>query len=159
MATIDSAVRIGAGSSEDLGAVMTIMEAAFGDQFGEAWTRSQLSGILPMAGVSLKLAWDRDSGEAVGFSLHRTVADESELLLIGVKPEWQRRAVGGSLLSNVFECARAESVQRIHLEVRDGNPAIAVYRAAGFAPVRRRRNYYLAANGQRYDAITLARQL
>ena len=159
MATIDSPVRIDPGSSGDLGPVMTIMDTAFGDRFGEAWTRSQLSGILPMAGVSLKLAWDRESGQAVGFSLSRTVADESELLLIAVLPEWHRRGVGRSLLTDFFDCARADGVTRVHLEVRDGNPAIAMYRKAGFAPVGRRRNYYAATGGQRYDAITLARIL
>jgi ribosomal-protein-alanine N-acetyltransferase len=34
-----------------------------------------------------------------------------------------------------------------------------MYRAAGFSPVGRRRNYYHAANGKSYDAITLAYQL
>jgi ribosomal-protein-alanine N-acetyltransferase len=62
------------------------MDGAFGDKFGEAWTRSQLSGILPMAGVFLMLAVDRLRDSVVGFSLFRTVADESELLLIAVLP-------------------------------------------------------------------------
>ena len=47
----------------------------------------------------------------------------------------------------------------MHLEVRDGNPAVAMYRDAGFSPVGRRRNYYHAPDGQRFDAITLAYQL
>ena len=38
-------------------------------RFGEAWTRSQCSGILPMAGVSLSLARDGDGSGVVGFSL------------------------------------------------------------------------------------------
>ena len=41
MATVENPVRIARGSSDDLDAVMVIMEAAFGDRFGEAWTRSQ----------------------------------------------------------------------------------------------------------------------
>jgi ribosomal-protein-alanine N-acetyltransferase len=159
MATIDHPVRIEQGCSSDLNAVMSVMDSAFGDRFGEAWTRSQLSGILPMAGVSLTIAWTRDSGEALGFSLCRTVADESELLLIAVHPDHHRCGVGRKLLSSFFDCARADGVSRVHLEVRDGNPAITMYRAAGFAPVGRRRNYYLAADGRRFDAITLALQL
>jgi ribosomal-protein-alanine N-acetyltransferase len=159
MATIDSPVRIDPGSSNDLDSVMAVMDAAFGSRFGEAWTRSQLSGILPMAGVSLMLARDCDSGQAVGFSLCRTVADESELLLIAVQPEHHRCGIGGKLLASFFDEARADGVGRVHLEVRDGNPAIAMYRSAGFSPVGRRNNYYLASDGQRFDAITLARQL
>ena len=159
MATIDHPVRIETGTSRDLAAVMTVMNTAFGDRFGEAWTRSQLSGILPMTGVSLVLARDHDSDEPLGFSLSRTVADESELLLIAVHPEHHRCGVGRKLLSNFFDGARADGVKRVHLEVRDGNPAITMYRTAGFAPVGRRRSYYLAADGQRFDAITLALQL
>jgi ribosomal-protein-alanine N-acetyltransferase len=152
-------IRVVPGSAEEIDAVMKVMESAFGDKFGEAWTRSQLSGILPMAGVFLILAIDRSSGSIVGFSLFRTVAGESELLLIGVLPGEQRRGVGTLLLDRFLDRARADGVSRVHLEVRDGNPAMDMYHRAGFAPVGRRRNYYHATNGKRYDAITLASEL
>jgi ribosomal-protein-alanine N-acetyltransferase len=152
-------VRIARGTSDHLDAVMAVMDGAFGDTFGEAWTRSQLSGILPMAGVSLTVAIDRRRDRLVGFSLVRTVADESELLLIAVLPDEQRRGVGGLLLDHFLARARNERVGRVHLEVRDGNPAIGMYQTAGFSPVGRRRNYYHAANGKRFDAITLACEL
>ena len=152
-------VRIVAGTSDQLDAVMNVMDAAFGDQFGEAWTRSQLSGILPMSGVSLVVAIERASECVVGFSLSRTVADESELLLIAVLPGEQRHGVGALLLEDFVDRARDKGGSRVHLEVRDGNPAIGMYRSAGFSPVGRRRNYYHATSGKRYDAITLACEL
>ena len=155
MATVEHSVRVECGSSSDIDAVMQVMDAAFGDRFGEAWTRSQLGGILPMAGVSLILARDPNDG-TVGFSLFRTVADESELLLIAVAPGQQRRGVGRVLLDDFLHRARNESVSRVHLEVRDGNSALRLYRDAGFSPVGRRRNYYHAPDGQRFDAVTLA---
>ena len=34
-----------------------------------------------------------------------------------------------------------------------------MYRKAGFEPVGRRRNYYHALDGKRFDAVTLARNL
>ena len=152
-------VRITPGTADQLDSVMTVMDAAFGDQFGEAWTRSQLSGILPMAGVFLILAIDRGTDLVVGFSLFRTVIDESELLLIAVLPGEQRRGVGSLLLEDFLDRARADRASRVHLEVRDGNPAIGMYHAAGFSAVGRRRNYYHATSGKRYDAITLAYEL
>lgn len=152
-------VRIAEGTSNEIDDVMTVMDRAFGDKFGEAWTRSQLSGILPMAGVFLMLAIDRLRDSVVGFSLFRTVADECELLLIAVLPGEQRRGIGRLLLNDFMQRARTRSLRRIHLEVRDGNPAIGMYRAAGFSPVGRRRNYYHAVSGSRYDAITLACEL
>lgn len=152
-------VRVAPGTADQIDEVMAVMDGAFGDLFGEAWTRSQLSGILPMAGVFLILAIDRNRESVVGFSLFRTVADESELLLIAVLPDEQRRGVGTLLLEDFLGRAREERLRRVHLEVRDGNAAIGMYRAAGFSPVGRRRNYYHAASGKRYDAITLAYEL
>lgn len=151
-------VRVTTGSADEIDAVMAIMEAAFGDRFGEAWTRSQLSGILPMSGVAMALAQDAE-GKPLGFSLTRTAADESELLLIAVLPEHHRCGVGKILLEDFLARSREEMVSRVHLEVRDGNPAIAMYNAAGFVAVGRRKAYYQAPNGDRFDAITLAREV
>jgi ribosomal-protein-alanine N-acetyltransferase len=135
------------------------MEAAFGNRFGEAWTRSQCAGILPMAGVSLVLARDGESGAAVAFSLFRSVAEESELLLLAVAPDHRRRGIGRGLLDHFLDHARTDGATRVHLEVRDGNPAIEMYRSAGFEPVGRRRNYYNACDGRQFDALTFALDL
>ena len=152
-------VRIEAGAADQIDAVMRVMNSAFGDRFGEAWTRSQLSGILPMAGVFLTVAQLESTGELVGFYLVRTILNESELLLIAVLPAEQRRGLGKVLLQHFLDRAREDGVKRVHLEVRDGNPAIQMYDDAGFFPVGRRRNYYHASSGKRYDAITLACEL
>jgi [ribosomal protein S18]-alanine N-acetyltransferase len=156
---LEHMVRLEAGNSADLDSVMAVMTAAFGDRFGEAWTRSQCAGILPMAGVSLRVARDADSGSTIGFSLFRSVADESELLLLAVLPGHHRQGIGTRLLDDFLDRVRAGGATRVHLEVRDGNPAIAMYRSAGFAPVGRRRNYYYGAEGLRFDALTYALDL
>ena len=146
-------------TAADLDEVMRIMAGAFGDGFGEAWTRSQLSGILPMTGVSLVLARTSGGDSAAGFSLARTVADEAELLLIAVDPKLHRRGVGRQLMDNFIAQARVAKLARVHLEVRDGNPAVTMYEGMGFAAVGRRRDYYTGADKKRHDAITLARSL
>jgi [ribosomal protein S18]-alanine N-acetyltransferase len=156
---IESEVRLRPGDSGDLDEVMAVMDAAFGDRFGEAWTRSQCAGILPMTGVSLIVARDPASPRVVGFSLTRTVADESELLLLAVLPSHHRRGIGVRLLEDFMERAGGEGAARVHLEVRDGNPAVEMYRRAGFRPIGRRRNYYRASEGARFDALTFARDL
>ena len=158
MATLARTVRLEAGTSEDLPDVMRVMEASFGTAYGEAWTRSQCAGILPMSGVSLTIARDRESGKVSGFSLVRSVADESELLLIAVLPAQHRHGVGTQLLNHFLDRARETGIGRVHLEVREGNPAVQMYHAAGFVQVGRRRNYYQAPNGDRFDALTLARK-
>lgn len=150
--------RVEPGTADDLGAVMLVMGEAFGSRYGEAWTRSQCAGILPMKGIRLSLA-KIDGGKTIGFALSRTVADESELLLIAVDPAHHRQGIGWQLLRNFLDQAREDGVARVHLEVREGNSAIAMYRAAGFTTVGRRRAYYRGGDGERRDALTFARDL
>jgi ribosomal-protein-alanine N-acetyltransferase len=83
------------------------------------------------------------------------VSDEAELLLIAVDPDRQGRGAGNALLQHFIANARAGGAHRLHLEVRDGNPALEIYRAAGFIPAGRRRNYYRGPDGDRHDAVTL----
>jgi ribosomal-protein-alanine N-acetyltransferase len=139
----------------DMDAVMAIMGAAFAPTYGEAWTRSQCAGILPMAGVSLHLA-ARADGKIDGFALMRAVADEAELLLIAVDPAVQQRGVGTALIDDFVAFATARGARRLHLEVRDGNSAIMLYERAGFSLVGRRRDYYRGSDGHKRDALTLA---
>lgn len=148
-----STVRLRAGVVGDLDEVMRIMTAAFRPCFGEAWTRSQCAGILPMHGVTLTIA--ESGGLPVGFSLIRSVADEAELLLLAVDPTEQRRGIGQALLDDFIAGALVGGAHRLHLEVRDGNPAIELYRASGFSAAGRRRNYYHGPSGEAYDAVTL----
>jgi ribosomal-protein-alanine N-acetyltransferase len=145
-------IRLLDGRLDDLGAVMRVMTDAFADRFGEAWTRSQCAGILPMSGVRLTLA--HDGTDVVGFSLYRTVAGDAELLLLAVSPKSRRQGVGRTLLVRFVEAARREGAEKIHLEVRDGNPAICLYESAGFEKANRRRNYYKGRDGDQFDALT-----
>jgi ribosomal-protein-alanine N-acetyltransferase len=150
--------RLAAGASVDLDAVVEIMNAAFDERFGEAWTRSQCAGILPMPGVRLVIA-RLDSGQAAGFSLHRTIADEAELLLLAVAPECRRQGIGRMLLNEFMEHAANSGLGRVHLEVREGNPAVIMYRSVGFSVAGRRRKYYRGRFGGEFDALTLSRNV
>jgi ribosomal-protein-alanine N-acetyltransferase len=47
----------------------------------------------------------------------------------------------------------------VHLEVREGNPAVILYRSAGFSVAGRRRKYYRGRFGGEFDALTLSREL
>lgn len=153
-----NAVRIEDGGHRDLDAVVTIMDAAFDDRFGEAWTRSQCAGILPMPGITLTLARDA-AGKPVAFALQRIIAGEGELLLLAVIPESRRRGIGQQLLQRFLHLARDQGTDRVHLEVRDGNPAVSMYRSSGFKTVGRRRKYYHGRTGGQFDALTLSLNL
>ncbi len=145
-------VNIFEADARRLDQVMEVMTAAFADNYGEAWTRSQCAGILPMDGVKL-LAAEGDS-DLLGFALYRTVHNDAELLLLAVSPAAQGTGIGRKLLGQFIDDAKKKGASKIHLEVRDGNRATRFYEAAGFVPAGRRRNYYRGADGQQYDALS-----
>jgi ribosomal-protein-alanine N-acetyltransferase len=148
-----SAITLGEGSSRDLEEMMVTMDEAFDVAFGEAWTRPQCLGILDLPGVWLTLA--RHGGQPAGFALNRLVIDEAELLLIGVRPAFRREGTGRMLLDRSMKIAATLGAHRIHLEVRDGNQALHLYRTAGFVEIGRRRAYYRGKDGVLFDALTL----
>lgn len=146
--------------------IMTVMEAAFDPAYGEAWNRRQVADALAMPNthalvvdVQGKPVADEPGTAPVGFVLTRHVLDEEELLLIAVTPGARRRGVGAALIEHLFAAARNRGITRIFLEMRRGNPAIALYQKFGFEPIGDRRNYYRMANGERVDAITFARSI
>ena len=145
------------GGSQDLPAVNRIMQAAFDPRFGEAWTSAQCLGMLSLPGVWLTIA-GHDGADA-GFSLARLVADEAELLLIAVDPRLRRRGIAGALLRTAIAEARGRKAAKLHLEVRAGNDAVALYRREGFEKVGERRDYYRGKSGQVFDAHTYAKEL
>lgn len=142
------------GSVADLDAVAAIMAEAFDPRFGEAWTPAQCMGMLSLPGVWLTLA-DQDDRLA-GFALARSVADEGELLLIATRPAARGRGIGGMLLRSVLDEARRRAVGRLHLEVREDNPAVHLYTCQGFAKVGERPRYYRGRSGEAFDAHSYA---
>ena len=149
------AITLAEGGPADLDAVMAVMDKSFDPRFGEAWTRSQCAGLLPMPGVWLSLA--RASGAVVGFALARAAGGEAELLLLAVRGTVRGRGIGKLLLDRFESDALGRGAARVHLEVREGNHALSLYERAGFALVGRRRNYYSGHGGATYDALTLAK--
>jgi len=148
-------ISVAEGGLADLDAVMAVMDASFDPAFGEAWTRPQCAGLLPMSGVWLSIARDRE--DAIGFALARIVMHEAELLLLAVRRDIWRRGIGGLLIGRFSHVAAERGAERLHLEVRDGNHAVKLYLSAGFTEVGRRKNYYFGKDGQVYDALTYAR--
>ena len=152
-------IRLEPGDARDLDQVICVMQSAFDPVFGEAWTRSQCAGILPMSGVALHIARIAPSTPAIGFSLLRVIADEAELLLLAVDPTHRGRGIGSALLDKFIDDARQGGARRLHLEVRDGNPAVHMYRLAGFDLAGRRSQYYRGLGSQMSDALTFVRTL
>ena len=150
--------------------IMRVMEAAFDPAFGEAWNRRQVADALTMPNTHA-LVID-ESGEEivsepgtadprtpVGFVLTRHAADEEELLLIGVAPQHRGKGLAQILIDRMFGSAQNRGVARVFLEMRDGNPAVHLYRKVGFEPIGQRPHYYRLSSGERVDAITFGKAL
>jgi len=145
---------------DDLDRIMAVMVRAFAPQYGEAWTRKQVSdsmlfghcryGLIAPDGTEP----DDPTQDAAGFFLARRVIDEEELLLFAIDPDHRRKRLGHALLARMLKEARAAGMVRVFLEMRRDNPADALYAAHGFRPVGLRRGYYRTPDGSRLDAIS-----
>jgi len=93
----------------------------------------------------------------VAYCAFRIVADEMEVLGLAVAPGWRRQGLGRWLLRLALSRGRREGAGTAFLEVRPSNePAIHLYRAAGFHEHGRRPGYY---KDPVEDALVLARAL
>lgn len=152
-----SGLVIAEAGAEAIDPVMEVMNEAFDPAFGEAWNKAQCLGILGLPGVWLTLA--SIDGRASGFTLTRVIMDDAELLLIAVSPRLHGRGLGTSLIENTVSTAILRGATRMHLEVREGNSAIELYRRSGFLPIGRRSTYYRGKFGQCFDALTFSRSI
>ncbi len=82
-------------------------------------------------------------GRPAGFALVRTVADEAEVIAVGVRPGDRRGGIGRALLEAMVARARDRGARSLFLEVAEDNPvAQALYISRGFLQVGRRPGYY-----------------
>ncbi|MEA3389926.1 GNAT family N-acetyltransferase [Sphingobium sp. CCH11-B1] len=140
------------GERNALADAMEVMVRAFDPAYGEAWTLSQLSGVMLMPGTWLTVA--RLDAAPLGFALVRSVLDECELLLLAVDPSWRGKGIGETLLRDSMLTARRRGITSMNLEVRATNNAIRLYEKNGFEYVHRRPGYYRGKNGQLHDALS-----
>lgn len=148
----------------DLDKLMEVMEEAFDPHFREAWTRRQVEDSLLTPSTYMLLA-NADGGpcsdgeSAVGFVLARQAADEIELLLIAIRPDFRGRGLGRKLLERFIASAAERDAAKVFLEMRANNPAENFYRSAGFEQIGIRHEYYRTVLGTPIDALTFAKSL
>ncbi len=115
--------------------------------FSEAWDASALTSLLASPSVGAFLATSAEG--PVGLLIYRVVADEAEVLTIGVDPNLRRRGAGKSLLEALLNL----KIPNVFLEVASSNlDAIKLYTDVGFKQVGLRKAYY-ASTGD--DALIL----
>jgi ribosomal-protein-alanine N-acetyltransferase len=150
--------------TDDLDRIMSVMDCAFEREWGEAWTRRQVSDSLVFPHTHYRLfGFDgrllQQDGAAAGFTLVRAAPGEEELLLIAVVPHARGKGLGSALLVDALGRARLRGVETMFLEMRENNPARSLYERHGFQAIGKRRDYYRRPDGSRIDAITFARPI
>ncbi len=124
------------------------------DAYPFPWTRGNFLDSLDSGYDAWVLR--EAGGRLAGYFLLMPVVDETHLLNITVRPDWQGQGLGSRLMDKVRERAAVAGMASILLEVRPSNQhALAVYRHLGFAQIGMRKNYYPAAAGNREDAIVM----
>ncbi|MCI5044500.1 MAG: ribosomal protein S18-alanine N-acetyltransferase [Aquisalinus sp.] len=112
----------------------------------DAWTVEWFASRLRQERMHFLIAEDGDT--PVGISAVSTVADEAEILTIGLLSTDRRKGYGDQLLRSIFKLP----VNHFFLEVAaDNQAAIEMYKSAGFYETGRRRAYYKAGT----DAIIM----
>ena len=90
-----------------------------------------------------------------GFIVWRAVADEAEIITIGVAPDARRQGIAEAMILLMEQELKKSSVVNVFLEVSEVNlPAKKLYEKCGFIPTGKRPKYY---NGT--DAIIMSKRI
>lgn len=132
-----------------------------GELFSPAWSEESVRTLLDHPASTAFLAVVGGPPKVVvGFVMAQLVADEAEILSVGVARSWQRRGLGRRLVEGVARAAQRAEAKKLFLEVAaDNDAAMALYRRTGFLGTGLRRGYYARPGGDAVDAVTLALKL
>jgi ribosomal-protein-alanine N-acetyltransferase len=139
----------------------TDMARIHAEGFHRAWSTLEIERLLTDPAVLADAALvGGDDGRFAGFVLSRRAADEAEVLTIAMTLRQRGHGIAGRLLSQHMKTLAYAGARLLFLEVDEGNePALALYRRAGFAEVGRRVAYYRKADGSAATALVLRRSL
>jgi [ribosomal protein S18]-alanine N-acetyltransferase len=110
--------------------------------FPEPWSVAVFNSELALRhGRLYRAAWDGD--QLAGYIGFLIVDEESHITTIATAPIYQRAGVATTLIIDGIRTLLSMGVKHLSLEVAAHNePAQALYRRFGFAPVGVRKNYY-----------------
>jgi ribosomal-protein-alanine N-acetyltransferase len=142
------AVRCRPLTAADLDSVAAIEREVFTDP----WSSRAFGDLLGLDHIR-GFVVEQGDGAIVGYAVCSQAADEGEILNFATAPIARRKGVGRALLAVVLEWLGERGAAKVFLEVRRSNEAaIAMYAAAGFAPLGVRPNYYRRPTE---DALTM----
>jgi ribosomal-protein-alanine N-acetyltransferase len=149
-----TAVRIVPMTDEHIAALMPYEKDLFG---ADSWSSASYRREVHDTKHRCYLAAEDESGALLGWAGVLTVADQAEILTVGVIPAAQRQGIGAALLDALHDEARRRGAGEVFLEVRiDNIAAQQMYRADGYEQIGVRRGYYDLG---RVDGVVMRREL
>ncbi|MBO6861142.1 MAG: ribosomal protein S18-alanine N-acetyltransferase [Alphaproteobacteria bacterium] len=137
-----------------------IIAALYAQSFDDPWPEPSVRELLSAHGTWGLVALTGEAKDPAGFLLARVVADEAEILSIGISPHRRRTGLAKALLSAAMARMVDSGAAKVFLEVGTDNPAaMHLYFALGFFEVGRRKKYYRRPNGSYADALVLQKSL
>jgi [ribosomal protein S18]-alanine N-acetyltransferase len=134
--------------------------ALHGASFRHGWSEQEVEGLLLDRHVIAHRALM--GAKLTGFIISRLVEDEAEILSVAVAGRQRGRGLARQLLNLHLRRLAGLGARTVFLEVDEYNdPALRLYRRAGFREVSRRPNYYSGAGtgAKAVAALVLRRDL
>jgi ribosomal-protein-alanine N-acetyltransferase len=123
--------------------------------FERHWDKAAFEKLL-IERVNFALLAGNSETALSSFVLARAAAGEAEILTLGTAKLTRRNGLARALVRAAAAEAHTRGAKEIFLEVAaDNAPALALYRALGFAQAGRRAAYYRGLDGASADALTL----
>jgi len=139
-------------TDDDLDDLVAMEHELFGPG---AWSRQSLAEEI--VGPGRWYVGAESEGALIGYAGLWFDGDDAQVMTVGTRPEAQGRGVGRLLLDALLDRARELRAGAMFLEVRvDNDPALALYRRAGFEQIGLRKRYYQPEN---VDAWTMRKDL
>jgi ribosomal-protein-alanine N-acetyltransferase len=110
--------------------------------YPEPWSEKVFNDELEQPNRVYLLALE--DGEVIGYAGLMVVFEDAHITTMSVAPAARGSGVGQRMMMKLVDAAIAAEAEHLTLEVRMSNdPAQALYRKFGFAPVGVRKDYYL----------------
>lgn len=109
--------------------------------FSDAWSHKNILETYQQAQAVVAVAVKEKM--VIGYCILYIALDEGEIARIAIEPEWRKQGVGQGLLNYICDYCKQHGVERLLLDVREGNgSARRFYEKYGFEVDGIRKSFY-----------------
>ena len=123
-----------------------------------SWSKSMMKETILSSNTLVWGVFNTEKSLMLGFAVLSVIIDESDLLMICIDPNNQRKGLGDKILKFIIKQAKQLNIENIFIEVRTSNhPAICLFEKNNFNSIGLRKDYYPPKIGSgREDAIIMS---